>query len=132
MKYFYFNFLDLITVNHRPSRRRQHPQPDSVPDEPAPGDERDDVVHVVQPVPRLQGGAARPRTPRHRLRRVRERDAERGRQGRPAGVQDHAHDRDEDFLREKVITSSSLQNSSSDHHCHQDVMIDDHLNWRGS
>ena len=50
-----------------------NPISDPVPDEPAGGDERDDAVDAVQPVPGLQGGPPRPRQARHRLRRVRER-----------------------------------------------------------
>ena len=59
-------------------------------------------LRVCPQVPWLQGGATGARPTRHRLRRVRERDAVDGRQERPAGLQDHTLARHEDRLRQEV------------------------------
>ena len=40
----------------QPGRRQRPAQPDSLPHQPAHGDQRDDVEHALQPVPRVQGG----------------------------------------------------------------------------
>ena len=52
----------------------------------------------VDPAP----GPPGPRPPRHRLRGVRVGDAERRRQGRAPGLQDHTDHRHEDQLRQEV------------------------------
>lgn len=63
------------------------------------------IIHFPFAVPRLQRGSPGPRPPRHRLRRVRERNTIGLGPRRAPRLQDHAQLCDEDLLRQKVNES---------------------------
>lgn len=88
-------------------------EPDPLPHQSARGDQRDDAVHAVQSVPRLQGGASCAESPRHRLCGVHHRVAEQCRQGGAAGLQDYADARHEDNVRQEVNATPVAGRSSN-------------------
>merc|ERR1712059_244265 len=87
---------------------KRSPQPDPLPNQPAPGDQRDDAEHALQPVPRVQGGPTGARSSRHRLRRVRDGNAIGRGKGRAPGVQNYAHHRYQDIFCKKIWFNSLL------------------------
>lgn len=77
-------------------------QPNSLPHESPRRDQRDDAVHVVQPVPWIQGSKISTEPSRHCLCWIWEWSAIRSSERRATGLQDHTVTRNEDILCQEV------------------------------